>query len=119
MEFRFNSGNNRVRIENVTTFYDFRKALMLHGLWNEVFIEFRDNGLSGCSPVVGADSRKWGHVWTCFCERTGPDRLVGPFQKILAEDHMYYNHYAIESAFKKAMNLDTMAVVHFAVSACK
>ncbi len=51
--------------------------------------------------------------------RTGPERLVGPFQKILAEDHMYYNHYAIESAFKKAMNLDTMAVVHFAVSACK
>jgi hypothetical protein len=42
------------------------------------------------------------------CERTGPDRLVGPFQKILAEDHMYYNYYAIESAFKKAMNLDTM-----------
>jgi len=28
----------------------------------------------------------------------------------------YYNHYAIESAFKKAMNLDTMAVVHFAIS---
>ncbi|MCK4825882.1 hypothetical protein KA005_59590, partial [bacterium] len=39
------------------------------------------------------------------CARTGPERLVGPFQKILAEDHMYYNHYAIESAFKKAMNL--------------
>jgi len=38
---------------------------------------------------------------------------------ILAEDYMYYNHYAIESAFKKAINLDTMAVVHFAVSACK
>jgi len=53
------------------------------------------------------------------CEHTGPDRLVGPFQKILAEDHMYYNHYAIEFAFKKAMNLDTMAVVHFAISACK
>jgi len=31
----------------------------------------------------------------------------------------YYDHYAIESAFKKAMNLDTMAVVHFAISACK
>jgi hypothetical protein len=30
-----------------------------------------------------------------------------------------YNHYAIEFAFKKAMNLDTMAVVHFAISACK
>jgi hypothetical protein len=54
-----------------------------------------------------------------LCERTGPDRLVGPFQKILVEDHIYYNHYAIESAFKKAMNLDKMAVVHFAISACK
>ena len=32
---------------------------------------------------------------------------------------MYYNHYAIEFAFKKAMNLDTIAVVHFAISACK
>ncbi len=53
------------------------------------------------------------------CERTGPDRLVGSFQKILAEDHMYYNHYAIESAFKKAMNLDIMTVVHFAINACK
>lgn len=53
------------------------------------------------------------------CERSDPDRLVGPFQKILAEDHMYYNHYAIESAFKNAMNLDTMAVVHSAISACK
>lgn len=51
--------------------------------------------------------------------RTGHERLVGPFQKILAEDHMYYNHYAIESAFKKTMNLDIMAVVYFAVSACK
>jgi len=45
--------------------------------------------------------------------------LVGLVQKILAEDYMYYNHYAIEFAFKKAMNLDTMAVVHFAISACK
>jgi len=51
--------------------------------------------------------------------RTGPDRLAGPVQKILAEDQMYYNHYAIEFAFKKATNLDTMAVVHFAISACK
>jgi len=54
-----------------------------------------------------------------LCERTGLDRLVGPFQKILAEDHMYYKNGAIESAFKKAMNLDTMAAVHFAISACK
>jgi len=60
-----------------------------------------------------------GLFWSVFWTRTGPERLVGPFQKILAEDHMYYNHYAIESAFKKAMNLDTMAVVHFAISACK
>jgi hypothetical protein len=29
----------------------------------------------------------------------------------------YYNHYAIESAFKNAVNLDTMAVVHFDISA--
>ena len=48
-----------------------------------------------------------------------PDGLVGLVQDILAEDHTYYNHYAIEFAFKKAMNLDTMAVVHFAISACK
>jgi len=47
------------------------------------------------------------------------DWLVGLVQDILAEDHTYYNHYAIEFAFKKAMNLDTMAVVHFAISACK
>jgi hypothetical protein len=45
--------------------------------------------------------------------------LVEPVQKILAEYHMYYNHYAIEFAFKQAMNLDTMAVVHFAISVCK
>ncbi len=30
-----------------------------------------------------------------------------------------HNHYAIEFAFKKAMNLNTMAVSHFAISACK
>ena len=57
--------------------------------------------------------------WSVFRTRTGPERLVGPFQKILEEEHMYYNHYAIEFAFKKPMNLDTMAVVHFAVSTCK
>jgi len=45
--------------------------------------------------------------------------LVGLVQKILAEYHMYYNQYAIEFAFKKAMKLDTMAVVYFAISACK
>jgi len=52
-------------------------------------------------------------------ERTGPHSLVGPFQKILVENHMYYNHYTIEFAFKKAMNSDTMAVAHFAISASK
>ncbi len=52
-------------------------------------------------------------------ERNVPDRLVGPFQKILAEDLMYYNHYAIESAFKNAMNLDTMAVVYFDIKVYK
>ncbi len=69
--------------------------------------------------VVVVYERKWGYLGGRFCACTGPDWLVGPFQKILAEDHMYYNHYAIESAFKKAMNFDIMAVVHFAVSACK
>jgi hypothetical protein len=54
------------------------------------------------------------------CEHTGPDRLVGPFQKILilAESHMYYR-YAIEFAFEKTINLDTMAVVHFAINSYK
>jgi len=45
--------------------------------------------------------------------------LVGVVQQILVEDHMYFNHYAIEFAFKKAINLDTMADVHFAISARK
>ena len=31
----------------------------------------------------------------------------------------YYNYYVIESAFKNVMNIDTMAVVHFAISTCK
>jgi hypothetical protein len=53
------------------------------------------------------------------CGTVCSDWLVGLVRKILAEDHIYYNHYAIEFAFKKAMNLDTMAVVHFAISVCK
>ena len=63
---------------------------------------------------------KWGHFWLASCVvQCASSWLAGLVQKILAEDHMYYNHYAIEFAFNKAMNLDTMAVVHFAISACK
>jgi len=51
---------------------------------------------------------KMGLFWSVFWMRTGPERLVRPFQKILAE-----------AAFKKAMNLDTMAVVHSTISAYK
>ncbi len=69
-----------------------------------IFMKLADDGLSGCMLVVVVYERKWGYLGGRFCARTGPDWLVGPFQKILAEDHMYYNHYAIESAFKKAMN---------------
>ncbi len=77
--------------------------------------------ITGCIVVqrLQAPLAKMELFWSVFWTRTGSERLVGPFQKILTEDHMYYNHYAIESAFKKAMNLDTMAVVHFAISACK
>ena len=39
-------------IENVTTFYVFYKALLPRGLWKEIFVEFRDNGLLSCRTVV-------------------------------------------------------------------
>jgi len=48
--------------------------------------------------------------------------LIGNFISNVKGDYsklLYYNHYATEFAFKKAINLDTMAVVHFAISACK
>jgi len=63
--------------------------------------------------------KKGGILGVLRARLSAPDWLVGSVRKILAEDHMYYNHYAIEFAFKKAMSLDTMAVVHFAISACK
>ncbi len=72
-----------------------------------------------CTTVVGVNSRKWGHLGGVGRGSVRCDWLVGLVRDILAEDHTYYNHYAIEFAFKKAINLDTMAVVHFAISACK
>ena len=87
-------------MKKITEYYDLTTVVQYH---------------VGCSRQL----TKIGSFWSVFWTRTGPERLVGPFQKILAEDHMYYNPYAIESAFNKAMNLDTMAVVHFARSACK
>ena len=81
---------------------------------------FSDWQITGCWVVqwLYAPTRENGAIWggrgSVRC-----DWLVGLVQDILAEGHTYYNHYAIEFAFKKAMNLDTMAVVHFAISACK
>jgi len=71
---------------------------------------------SRCRLQVAKMGPFWEHL---FAARCASGWLAGPVQKILAEDHTYYNHYAIEFAFKKAMNLDTMAVVHFAISTCK
>ena len=51
----------RTVIENVYNFYDFYKALMLQSLRKGNFFELADNEVLGCSRVVGADSRKWGH----------------------------------------------------------
>ncbi|MES0363833.1 MAG: hypothetical protein ABUK14_07780 [Desulfobacteria bacterium] len=104
-------------IENVANFSTFSNPLTLKSLWSGNFFGLADNGFLGCTVVVCANSRKWGHLGGRGSVRC--DWLVGLFQDILAEGHTYYNHYAIEFAFKKAMNLDTMAVVYFAISACK
>ena len=39
-------------IENVYKFYDFYKALLSQGLWDGIFVDFGDNGHSGCRAVV-------------------------------------------------------------------
>ena len=39
-------------IENVTNFCYFCNALMLQGLWNEIFVEFGDKRLLSCTPVA-------------------------------------------------------------------
>jgi len=62
-------------IENVTNFCVFYKALVLQSLWNGNFFELADNGLSGCSPVVRENSRKWGRCWWCL--ECGSRALVG------------------------------------------
>jgi hypothetical protein len=57
-----------------------------------------------------------------FCimgARIGSNIPAGPVKKLPADDHMYYNHKATEFAFQEAVNLDTMNVVHFAISPCK
>lgn len=47
--------------------------------------------------------------------RTGSNMLAGTVKKLLKDDQMYYDHKGIEFAFQEAVNLDTMAVVHFAI----
>ena len=57
-----------------------------------------------------------------FCTvgaRIGSNMPAGPVQKLLTDDHIYYNHKAIEFAFQEAVNLGTMAVDNFAISPCK
>jgi len=41
-----------------------------------------DNGVSGCSAVVGAEAWKWGYFGGGLVQPNTPDRLVGPVLKI-------------------------------------
>lgn len=65
----------QILYENVYNFRDFYKALMPQNLWNGIFVEFRDNGPSGCRRVVRVNSRKWGHSrggsWAAQCALVG------------------------------------------------
>jgi len=70
-------------IKNVHKFCDFYRALMLQSLrkWN--FFELADNGLLGCSGVVGANARKWGHLGVICARLCAPDEIVELVQKTL------------------------------------
>ncbi|MFB0555647.1 MAG: hypothetical protein ACETWQ_20265 [Phycisphaerae bacterium] len=62
---------------------------------------------------------KRAHLGCAKYARTGSNMLAGPVKKLLTDDQMYYNHKAAEFAFREAVNLDTMAVVNFAICPCK
>jgi hypothetical protein len=63
-------------IENVTIFSAFCNPLALRDLWNGHFFELADNGLLGCSGVVGVNSRKWSYFGGT-CSQLGARWLAG------------------------------------------
>ncbi len=48
-------------IENVTIFGDFVKLFDYRTYGVGIFLKSADNRFSGCTVVVGTNSRKWGH----------------------------------------------------------
>ena len=60
-------------IENIHKFHVFYNALTLQHLWSEHFFELADNGLLGCSQVVGVNSRKGVPFRGDSCATSGPD----------------------------------------------
>ena len=49
-----------------------------------IFGELADNGLLGCTTVVGISSRKWGHFGGTWGAGPGASyELVGPVQELL------------------------------------
>lgn len=73
-------------IENVTNFSDSCNPLTPKGLWGGIFFELADNELSGCTTVIGANSRKWGRFGDASCAaQCALGWLVGRVRKLLTD----------------------------------